>query len=52
MTITLGIVLAAIALIAGVLLILGGRWNALPLAAIAIIALALIQLLPAFGIAI
>jgi hypothetical protein len=40
-TITLGFLLAIIALICGVLMLLSGRWSRLPLAAIAIICLAL-----------
>jgi hypothetical protein len=40
-TITLGFLLAVIALICGALMLFGGRWSRLPLAAIAIICLAL-----------
>jgi hypothetical protein len=39
-TLTVGFVLAIIALICGVLMLLSGRWSRLPLAAIAIICLA------------
>jgi hypothetical protein len=49
--ISLGVLLAVVALIAGILMAVGGRWSGYPLAAIAIICLALIQLLPAVGIA-
>ena len=41
MTLTLASLLAIIALICGVLMLFGGRWSRLPLAAIAIICLAL-----------
>lgn len=51
MQISLGILLAVVALIAGILMAVGGRWSGYPLAAIAIICLALIHLLPAVGIA-
>jgi hypothetical protein len=40
-TLSLGFLLAVIALICGVLMLLSGRWSRLPLAAIAIICLAL-----------
>jgi hypothetical protein len=40
-TLTLGLLLAVIALICGVLLLFSGRWSRVPLAAIAIICLAL-----------
>jgi hypothetical protein len=40
-TLTLGFILAIIALICGVLMLFSGRWSRLPLAAIAIICLAL-----------
>ena len=41
MTLSLGFLLAIIALICGVLMLVAGRWSRLPLAAIAIICLAL-----------
>ena len=41
MTLTLGSILAIIALVCGVLMLFAGRWSRLPLAAIAIICLAL-----------
>ena len=45
MTITLSVLLAAVALISGILLVIpGGRWSRMPLAAIAIICLAVNQL--------
>jgi len=40
-TLSLGFLLAVIALICGVLMLFGGRWSRAPLAAIAIICLAL-----------
>jgi hypothetical protein len=40
-TLTLGFILSVIALICGVLMLFSGRWSRLPLAAIAIICLAL-----------
>ena len=43
MTLTLATLLAIIALICGVLMLFAGRWSRLPLAAIAIICLALNQ---------
>jgi hypothetical protein len=44
MTITVAILLAAIALVCGILMLVGGRFGRIPLAAIAIICLALNQL--------
>jgi hypothetical protein len=41
MTLTLGFILAIIALICGLLMLFSGRWSRLPLTAIAIICLAL-----------
>jgi hypothetical protein len=43
MTITVGLLLALIALVCGVLMLVSGRWSKAPLAAIAIICLALNQ---------
>jgi hypothetical protein len=43
MTLTFPVILALIALICGVLMLVSGRWSKLPLAAIAIICLALNQ---------
>ena len=43
MTFTIPVILALIALIAGILMLVSGRWSRFPLAAIAIICLALIQ---------
>lgn len=43
MTITIGFVLAIIALICGILMLVSGRWSRYPLTAIAIICLALNQ---------
>lgn len=43
MTITVGLLLALIALVCGILMLVAGRWSRFPLAAIAIIALALNQ---------
>jgi hypothetical protein len=43
MTITIGLLLALIALVCGVLMLISGRWSRFPLAAIAIICLALNQ---------
>jgi hypothetical protein len=43
MTLTIPIILALIALICGILMLVSGRWSRYPLAAIAIICLALIQ---------
>jgi len=40
---SIGFILAIIALICGVLMLVSGRWSKIPLAAIAIIALALNQ---------
>jgi hypothetical protein len=44
MTITVSLLLAAIALICGILMLVGGRFGRVPLAAIAIICLAINQL--------
>lgn len=45
MTITVSFLLAAVAIVCGILLLIpGGRWSRLPLAAIAIICLAVNQL--------
>jgi len=44
MTITVTFLLAAIALICGILMLVGGRFGRIPLAAIAIICLSLISL--------
>lgn len=43
MTITIGLVLALVALACGILMLVAGRWSKLPLAPIAIICLALNQ---------
>ena len=43
MTLTIPIILALIALICGVLMLVSGRWSKIPLAAIAVICLALNQ---------
>jgi uncharacterized membrane protein YjjP (DUF1212 family) len=43
MTITIPLLLTLIALICGVLMLVSGRWSKWPLAAIAIICLALVQ---------
>ena len=43
MTITIALILAIIALVCGVLMLVSGRWSRYPLAAIAIICLALNQ---------
>jgi hypothetical protein len=43
MTLSIGVILALIALACGVLMLVAGRWSKLPLAAIAIICLALNQ---------
>ena len=43
MTITVGLLLALIALVCGILMLVSGRWSKYPLAAIAIICLALVQ---------
>ncbi|HEV8534818.1 MAG TPA: DUF3096 domain-containing protein [Candidatus Limnocylindria bacterium] len=43
MTITVTLILAVIALVCGILMLVSGRWSRYPLAAIAIICLALIQ---------
>ena len=43
MTLSIGLVLALIALVCGILMLLSGRWSKYPLAAIAIICLALNQ---------
>ena len=43
MTITLSLLLTLIALICGILMLVSGRWSKFPLAAIAIICLALVQ---------
>ena len=43
MTITVGLLLALIALVCGILMLVSGRWSKFPLAAIAIICLALVQ---------
>ena len=43
MTLSIGLILALIALVCGVLMLLSGRWSKYPLAAIAIICLALNQ---------
>jgi hypothetical protein len=43
MTLTLALVLALIALVCGILMLVAGRWSKWPLAAIAIICLALNQ---------
>ena len=40
---TIGFILALIALVCGILMLVSGRWSRYPLAAIAIICLALIQ---------
>ena len=43
MTITVSLLLTLIALICGILMLISGRWSRFPLAAIAIICLALVQ---------
>ena len=43
MTITVSLLLTLIALICGILMLVSGRWSKFPLAAIAIICLALVQ---------
>jgi cobalamin synthase len=43
MTLTLAVILALIALVCGILMLVSGRWSKAPLAAIAIICLALNQ---------
>jgi len=43
MTITVSLLLALIALVCGILMLVSGRWSRFPLAAIAIICLALNQ---------
>ncbi|HEY8784945.1 MAG TPA: hypothetical protein VIN63_00555 [Candidatus Limnocylindria bacterium] len=43
MTFTIPVILALIALICGILMLVSGRWSKIPLAAIAIICLALNQ---------
>jgi hypothetical protein len=43
MTLTIPVILALIALVCGILMLVSGRWSKFPLAAIAIICLALNQ---------
>ena len=43
MTLTVSLLLALIALVCGILMLVSGRWSRFPLAAIAIICLALVQ---------
>jgi uncharacterized membrane protein YjjP (DUF1212 family) len=43
MTLTVSLLLTLIALICGILMLVSGRWSKFPLAAIAIICLALVQ---------
>jgi hypothetical protein len=43
MTLTLSLLLTLIALVCGILMLVSGRWSRFPLAAIAIICLALVQ---------
>ena len=43
MTLTLAVILALVALVCGILMLVAGRWSKLPLAAIAIVCLALNQ---------
>ena len=43
MTLTLALILALVALACGILMLVSGRWSKAPLAAIAIICLALVQ---------
>ena len=43
MTITLSLLLTLIALVCGILMLVSGRWSKYPLAAIAVICLALVQ---------
>lgn len=43
MTITVSLLLTLIALVCGILMLISGRWSRFPLAAIAIICLALVQ---------
>ena len=43
MTITVSLLLTLIALVCGILMLVSGRWSKYPLAAVAIICLALVQ---------
>jgi len=43
MTLTVSLLLTLIALVCGILMLVSGRWSTFPLAAIAIICLALVQ---------
>ncbi|HEV8670478.1 MAG TPA: hypothetical protein VGS01_07040 [Candidatus Limnocylindria bacterium] len=43
MTITVSVLLTLIALVCGILMLVSGRWSRFPLAAIAIMCLALVQ---------
>ena len=43
MTLTIPVILALIALVCGILMLVSGRWSRIPLAAIAVICLALNQ---------
>jgi hypothetical protein len=43
MNLTIPVILAIIALVCGILMLVSGRWSRYPLAAVAIICLALIQ---------
>ncbi|HEV8228361.1 MAG TPA: DUF3096 domain-containing protein [Candidatus Limnocylindria bacterium] len=43
MTITVSLLLTLIALVCGILMLVSGRWSRFPLAAIAIICLAIVQ---------
>jgi hypothetical protein len=43
MTLTVSLLLTLIALVCGILMLVSGRWSKFPLAAIAIICLALVQ---------
>ncbi len=43
MTLTVGLLLTLVALVCGILMLISGRWSKFPLAAIAIICLALVQ---------
>jgi hypothetical protein len=50
MQVTVGTILGIIALVCGILMLVGGTWSRYPLAGIAIISLALLVVLPAFGV--
>lgn len=50
MTLTVATILGIVALICGILMLVSGRWSRFPLAAIAIICLSLLTVLPALGV--